>query len=204
MNKKRIFSIIIIGLATVTLVLCFTTVLKVDITISTLVLAATAWVIAKQAFATEEMVRNQIKPSVDVSMIFNKEESGTCFQFINITKVPALVWITIDVNKNGEKIKVENDYLTGKKRIDIDVRSWVTSPGFLKELTNTEELVEVVLRVDVAPMFDEKARYPFQKKSYRFEAKEKEWIRTPFWGIAEKIDPRFLIARGNIKNEDGN
>lgn len=194
MNKKRVFSVAIIGLATVTLVLYFAALLKIDVAISTLVLAATAWVIAMQAFATEEMARNQIRPSVDVSMIFDKKDSGTFFQFLNITKVPALVWITIDIkDKNGKKVEINDEYLTGKKRIDIDVKSWITSPGFLKELTDKNESVEAVLRVDVAPMFNEKERHLFQEKSYRFDPDTKEWLRTPFWIVAEKIHPTFYL-----------
>lgn len=203
MNPKRIFFIVILGLVIVNLVLYFTTSLKIDVTISILVLAATAWAIAAQSFATEEMAKNQIRPSVDVSMIFNKEKLGTFFQFLNITKVPALVWITLDIkDKNGKRIEIKDEYLTGKKRIDIDVKSWITAPGFLKELTDRNELLEADLKVEVAPMFNKKERHLFQEKFYRFDPNAKEWLRTPFWLIAESIDPSFLVARKNIENED--
>ena len=201
MNKKIIFYITITGSAIVVLVLHFATIISIDVTMSILILAATAWVIATQAFATEEMVKNQIRPSVDVSMIFDKEDLGTSFQFLNITKVPTFVWITVNIKKDNKDVKLSDDYLNGKERIDIDVKSWITSSNFLKDLTKENESLEAILKVEVAPMFDKKARSLFQEKSYRFDSQKKEWIRTPFWGIAEAIDPKIQEAIN--KNNNG-
>lgn len=207
MNKKILFLVILFGLSAITLFLYFATVLEIDVTLSVLVLAVTAWVIATQAFATEETVKNQVRPAVDVSMIYNAEKSGTRFQFLNITRIPAYVWITLDLKIDCQKVKKSekkrllenNEYLIGQSRIDVDIKSWITAPGFLKKLINEKGLnkIELIMRIDVAPMFNEKARSPFQEKSYKFNSAKKEWIRTPFWGIA---DPLLIVKKNENRS----
>jgi len=167
---------------------------------SIVVLAATGLAIFIQAVATKEMADNQVRPAVDVSMIFNEGDQGTCFQFINVSKVPACVWVKIDLSINGDNKNdlVEGEYLNGRedKHIDVGTRKYITSSGFLKKLTpyykKEENKIKVVLHVDVAPLFNKKSRSFFQKKEYEFDGKEKTWKHMPFWGIPDKIDPELL------------
>jgi len=166
------------------------------------ILAATAYVIAKQAWATQELARG--KPTVDVSIIFDKNYNSTFFQFINISKIPALIWINVkpkinDSTADGDEFLKKylngNDYLIGKKEIDLNITDPSLSPssGFGKDLfenlileSRRGKKVELILAIDVAPAHDKSARSFFQTKYYTFYPDDNEWKRMPFWGISER------------------
>ncbi|MCL4400071.1 hypothetical protein M1506_02215 [Patescibacteria group bacterium] len=172
---------------------------------SVFVLTLTAFFIADQAVATRKMVEVSQRPSVDIAVIFQKG-FGTSFQILNRSAIPAIVWlkahIEIDdksVDPTREKELLGTDRLTGKESFPVGLRDYVTASIFLTELTEKKlKNVRIIITIDVAPTFNEKARYFYQKKSYRFDPKKLEWVDEN-WGIADEVAKKFGPRRWLLK-----
>lgn len=60
--------------------------------VSLVVLVATAWFIYQQTKATKELVENDSRPVIEVGLLY-MADSASHLQFINLRKIPALVWV---------------------------------------------------------------------------------------------------------------
>ena len=162
--------------------------------LSTVVLAITAVFIAIQALETRRMVKNQMMPIVDVGMIFDKAASKTRLQFLNVKKIPTLVWLSLNFEVEGKNVDLDdtaNSRLIGKRPIRlVGSRSYITAPGFFKEFTaheNAGKTIRAHLKIEVAPLSDEKSKSLLDKKTYRFDFVGRDWIDDDWWGVPDPL-----------------
>jgi len=198
MNKKTIFHITIIyGLIPTILILYFAEalgisdakVLEIGDTINSLVLAITAWIIAKQSFATERMAKYQVVPAIDVNMIYSTEpnSSSTYFWFSNESKLPG--WVSLRYKKNDEEIKS----VYPKLRISPEINGIRTADFFLEGAKVDDEIklyVSIETAFEESSNKEEDTKIEFEK-SYRLvknKQGKKQWNETS-WGFPDKTFP---------------
>lgn len=208
MNKELLFNLFSLLLFVVIIFATLLGFISIENSLSILVLLITAWVIGKQSFATEQMAENQIRPAVDVRLIFYEDDdsSGTAFQFINVSEVPTYVWLDIQptVNGNklsqGEKEELLSEYLIGQKKIEIGIRKYITSNQFLKNLIDNyeDEDIRISVKIDVAPFFNPDSRSNFHEKKYKFDFEDREWKHIPFWNIPDPVYRGFKELKEKV------
>jgi hypothetical protein len=163
--------------------------------------------IKNMTVTSNEKVDNAQIPYVDVGVIFHKEFNSTRFQFIQKSKIPALVWLDINLKINGIKIDSEER----KKWLDEDERlfgigSWkvrldnrATSAWALKKITNKvmeseEGRAELFIEVFTAPIFREDLRSLYEKKHYVFSKGNPKWVEVG-WGIEDRLHSGFEFPK---------
>ena len=151
---------------------------------SILVAISLVW-IARNTKTTEKMVENQMMPSVDVNMIYDKQEKKTYFWFLNSSTIPALVSMTL-------KIK-DKEYYIGPLRIDphhpqiFHFKKTATSFDFLEG--NESEEAEAVLNIEVGPAYNNQEIKSSFTKNYRFSTAQKEWNEST-WSYPDMPFPQ--------------
>jgi len=141
---------------------------------SIIVLSLTLRWLIKYTRATEKILNNQIMPTVDVNMLYNKEFDKTYFWFLNTSKIPAMVSMilkTQDEEHKIESLRIEpyHEQIKNLKRTAIKF-------DFLKG-QNAKE-ANVSLTTTVKPATDNQEIESSFTKNYRFDPNTKEWNET--------------------------
>lgn len=189
-----IISLLIVGAI---LFWLFYGVLKIELSeaITTSALITTVIAIAVQSWATKEIVENDTRPAVEVSMLCSKEY-GTCFQFLRLKTIPALVYVTVNVKVelNGKWKKVDINLLpklVGKEPWRVIHQRYRTMYyEFMKPIVEKypDKEIEATLKISLAPIFDTNKKLPFYTKYYKLNRKTYEWWDT-CWN---RSDPDFF------------
>ena len=155
--------------------------------LSVIVLAFTAWVIADQARSTRKMVEAETRPVVDVLVCNGQNECS--LQFINKRpEVPALVWLTIGMNGSGVTPLTDDKY---NGNVAWHVFHSLYQTNNIAELESArkaatgENEVSMTMKIDVAPVWDQRLRKQLYSKTYKVNGKEKKWQEVN-WGIFEE------------------
>ncbi|HDY73020.1 MAG TPA: hypothetical protein ENH86_00400 [Candidatus Jorgensenbacteria bacterium] len=162
-----------------------------------------------------EEAENALRPYVDVGVIFHKGVKKTRFQFLQKSKIPALVWLDIrlringrDIDSNERKWWLEDKRLWGVKPWVVRFDNRATSAYALKKVTNaimeTESgEADLFIKISVAPIFRKKARFYYEEKHYEFN-KDKDnprWIETS-WGIEDRLHPGFKFSKEDSSHDE--
>lgn len=141
---------------------------------------------------------NALRPYVDVRVIFEPGERKIRFEFLQISKIPALVWLDIKIKINGRTLEtqerkwwLEDPRLYGEVPWKVRLDHRATSFYALKRVANavmetdTNE-AELFITVSVAPVFRENDPVFYEEKHYRFSKSDNNprWIDQD-WGIED-------------------
>lgn len=160
---------------------------------------------------------NALRPYVDVGVIFDNGSKKTRFQFLQRSKIPALVWLDIKPKINGRLIDSDER----KWWLDDDSRLWGERPWIVRldnratsiyalkriadAVTNTESgEAELFIKVSVAPIFRKHSPSLYEEKHYVFSKSDNNprWIDEA-WGMEDVLYPGFyfLPEKNNFRNE---
>lgn len=173
--------------------------------INVAVLIITAIFIGWQSWNTNKILEKGMLPSIEVSVLDGYPK--TRFQFINSSNIPGKAWLSINIKIDGNEIKGDeklrllgkSENLIGKKgfyisSIQTEDYARITSSEYFGELISEyyegDKEIEIILNIDVSSSLNEKHRFPFQRKIYKFDRSKKQWIESS-WGMPDPIHPKL-------------
>ena len=165
--------------------------------ISVLILGTTAVIIGFYTQATDKLVKEQVRPFVEVDLFLT--ENGTKMQFRMMRDVPAMVWTEIKVIVDKEPTEDSREFqpkLKGEEKWDIIKKAYLTSPHeefkkLIDKYKNSERKLGLTMRIYTAPMYLPKLKTFSHEKNYRFE--NDKWL-VGCWDIPERMCPEIEKA----------
>lgn len=139
--------------------------------------ALTLYWLIKYTRATQRMVENQMMPSVNVNMFYDKDIRKTFFWFSNDSKFPAMVAI-----KLGEQ-KILNLFIAPSHAQYAEMRR----TGEINVSTKDEVTMNVAV---TSALKNVSGKWEFSK-SYKFDEVKSEWNETT-WGFPDPPFPRKI------------
>ncbi|HVY36164.1 MAG TPA: hypothetical protein VG982_02735 [Candidatus Paceibacterota bacterium] len=142
-----------------------------------IVLSLTLWWLIKYTRATQQMVENQMMPSVNVNMIYDKNINKTRFWFSNGSKFPAMVSVKLGLKE------MLNLFISPSHEQYKEIRHTAGIDISVDEIQTMNVAITSALK-------NTSGKWEFSK-SYRFNKNKMEWDEIT-WGFPDPAFPNRI------------
>ncbi|MBI2003790.1 MAG: hypothetical protein HYS78_02335 [Parcubacteria group bacterium] len=167
--------------------------------LSVVVLALTLYWLIRYTRATEKILQNQITPTVEVNMLYNKESKETYFWFSNSFEMPAFVDLVVTITKS--KKVVYDKTLRIPPNIPHLFHFRHTAGIGLYKGEEVDDKTEVTVDFKTRSTMKNSVGINEYRKSYKFNKDNQEWYETT-WSYPDPPFPSVLISKSPKNNGD--